>query len=562
MSVNSVFSIFFTALLVFGAQLQATEVNLCLQVYNPTLKRTVNEFRMAMVKQNLHLEVTSLKDREEFITARNQPKSDNRIAVEFENSKLKYGNDVIKDKDLITSLDHFANHYILKRIERWANDNLMAGVTIKRYSDGKSLSLIIDSPKEFSERQIDDLDLVFEQFQIDLVELFREKKVIRTTDQIETWFRMGVGRTTDEAYFSARVSRKLAGPTEVIHYSKPIIKKKLANLLYYAEYYREQISSTKELWPLLEQDFGSKKYIPSQKFFDILRKASSPSEIQTALEEHYQIKLESIDPAALFSYAEIIDLLNPKFFVVDQSVVTLSEAHNGGIVVDRKGMGSANQVATAKAVALALPSTDYLLKVRNENELHQDQHIEQISVYEDIIVTDFLSHNRKEEEKVTAEINIYRKRMETEWGAKCRGDDCVILGLPDDIQAFLNHELVKGQRIVFVSAGIAESNARSEISTHGEAIEKLFVKHFSKQISTNLRNLSLDSFTFAIHMTTKEMGKGAVSLYINPVNGLRPTPDQAATIRNCLKDALAAFNLEQKGQHKDSSYTDGMIFTF
>tara|TARA_B110001454_G_scaffold219099_1_gene249898 strand:+ start:5030 stop:6529 length:1500 start_codon:yes stop_codon:yes gene_type:complete len=483
-------------------------------------RRIAANFREFFVKENLHIEVTSQKDREEFIRADIQVARPNRIVIEFENSKLKFLNDVLNDKDLITSIDNFANQYILNQIKGWIYGHFDLGVSFKTYSDGKSLTIIIDSRQRFTDADLERIDKVFEKFQANLGEMLKSKKLFRDSDKIEEWFRMGVGRTADEAYFSARVSRKLSGPNAVKHYSNPYIQKTLTTLLFHAEYSREQLTQIPELATLLDREETTGKLIPKMELFEILRKISDQEEIRMAISENLHIEITKDHAESLSIYAEIIDLLNPKFFVVDQSVVTLENAANGGVVIDRKGMGSANQMATAIAAAKA--NTPF----------------------------EFLVYNRVEEKKVTDEINQYRQSMEKQWGAKCRGDDCVINDLKNiNVAEFLNDPLIKGQRVVFIPPGIQQSHHRSEMSTHGEAIEKLFVKQLIKAISSaDYKNL-----TFAVNFKTTNMNQGAIELLVNPLDhGI--AAETLQKIRDSFQTALIDFNASRVKLGKPSTY--------
>lgn len=478
-----------------------------------------------MVRDHLHEDVTTQIEREHFVINRNQPPHPNRIVIEFENSKLKFLNDVLNDKDLITSIDNFANAYILKQVKGWIYGHFDLGVKFKTYSDGKSLTIIIDAPREFTEHDLVRIDAVFAKFQTDLGTSLKEKKMFRDSDAVETWFRMGVGRTTDEAYFSARVSRKLYGPNQVKHYTSPLIQNKLHSLLFHAEDSRVKLAQSVELLPLMTTEPETGKSIPGQPLFEILRKASEPEAIKLAIQENLHLEISRDNAEKLSIYAEIIDLLNPKFFVVDQSVVTLANAVNGGVVIDRKGMGSANQVATAKAAARAQTAAEFLVL------------------------------NRAEEKKITDEINLYRQEMETQWGAKCRGDDCVIENSADlDIKLFLNSPLIKGQRVVFVPPGISDGHSRSEMSTHGEAIEKLFIKHLVKALSRD----ELSELSFAVDFKTVTMNTGAVNLIVNTLTGPAAT-DVNPRIRENFQKAVNDFNSDRTKQNKSSSYHVGLF---
>lgn len=490
-------------------------------------RRHTQEYRNSLVKEYLHHEVTSQKEREHFMQSGIHAIKPNRIVIEFENSRLKFLNDVLNDKDLITSIDNYANLYILHKIKRWIYKNFDFGISIKIYSDGKSLTLIVDARNRFSEEDFEHINAVFAKFQIELGQLLKSKNLFRDSDKVEDWFRMGVGRTVDEAYFSARISRKLSGPNQVKHYSNHFVQSNLGILLQHAEDSRNRMAESPQLRTFFQKEDSTGKLVPKPELFDILRKVSAPEDIQKLIKDTMNWKITKKNAELLSIYAEIIDLLNPKFFVVDQSAVTLANAVYGGIVVDRKGMGSANQVATATAAAKSSTPSEFLI------------------------------HNRLEEEKVTGEITAYRQRMESEWEAKCRGDDCVIEDSRHiDSHSFLNSDLILGQRVVFVPAGITDSHSRSEMSTHGEAIEKLFAKDLVKNVS----GAAYKNATFAIDFQTTQMNTGAINLLVNPLKGPLDIKIQKQ-IHRSFQAAVREFNSSRIKQNKPSSYHTANIVT-
>lgn len=494
-------------------------------VIRSNYQRRKSEFRKRLVDSYLHFEVTTHRQRDEFIKYRDLPSQPNRLVIEFENSRLKFLNDVLKDKDLVTALDNFSNNFILESIENWLKIS-DPKASIKKYSDGKSLTLIIEKTGNINPKDIAAINNIFDSFQEKIISSIEEKSVFRRSDNIKEWFRMGVGQTPEEAYFAVRVLRKHEGPNRAVHFSDPMISGKLRETLSKAELDRSEIEKLSNLDFLLEIEPETGKKIPNIKLFEILRKSESADDVMTGIYERFQTSIGLDEATLLLTYAQRIDLLNPKFFVVDQTVVTLAEAKNGGVVIDRKGMGSANQRASAIAAAKSQSPASFMI------------------------------YNRLEEAKVTKEISLYRKRMEEEWGARCRGDDCVIDDLDGlDISAFLNSDLIRGQRVVFIPSDIAQPQWRSEMSTHGEAIEKLLMKTLYRY----LRPPVLDTFTIAINFKTKELGHGTVDLIVNPLINGPVHPELKQTLLLSLKLSLIDFNREQKKQNKETHYISDEI---
>lgn len=535
----------------------------CLYFYNPQLRRSEvstletketlrqrsrSEFRQDLVQKYLLHEVTTQRDRELFVQHQINDKGAEKIVIEFENSKLKLLNDIVKDKDFITAIDNYANAYVLNKVEQWIKTNYPE-MTLYKYSDGKSLTVDLVSGAPLQAIHVEAINEGFASFQSEFASLLKSKKIFRDSDKTEEWFRMGVGRTSDEAYFAARISRKLSGPNRVIHFSSPAIQKKLVDLLFYADYFRAQIASSDKLRFLLEHDSVTQQKIPSLALFEILRKAGSPKTLASSFFERFQLHLEPNEVDWLFNYAEIVDLMNPKFFVVDQTVVTLANAVNGGIVVDRKGMGAANQ----RASALAALHASYEVV---SNKKLVDLSPAQLSKAAATVIEKFMKLNREQEALVTAEISLYRERMEKEWGAKCRGDDCVIEDISNiNLAVFLNSDLIRGQRVVRIPPGIALPEARSEMSTHGEAIEK----SLAKQLYKYLKRTTLEELTFAVDFKTTTLNSGKVNLIVNPLNSAISDKGLERLIHVTFELAVADFNTEQKKLLNESFYEVGSV---
>lgn len=536
---NPLLRLIFLSIFLVTSLAQGIETSHCLRFYNPkfysehrasesdalleNIRRSVKLIRKHIVEKYLQLKVTDQADRTEFMKSRNLPPAPNRLVIEFENSKLKFLNDAIKDKDLITAIDNMANSYMLRHMEKWFYRQF-EGITIKKYSDGKSLSLIIEAKENFNEHDLKNIDVVFEQFQTNLAALLKERKVFRDSDKVEDWFRMGVGQTVEQAYFAARASRNLSGPNRVVHYSDIDIQTELWNLIFHGD--RSSILKSPQLKSMMITESNSGKTIPSLDLFEILRKAKTNSALIAAAKYRFKIELSDNDATQLLLYSEIIDLLNPKFFVVDQTVVTLAEAEHGGAVIDKKGMGAKNQMASAIAVAQAKDTMD------------------------------FIARNRIEEEKVTNEINLYRERMEEIWSALCRGDDCATLDTRHlNIKDFLNHSLILGQRVVFIPAGVPHPEWRSELSTHGETQEKLFIEALKKHVDHD----TLKTMTFAIDFKTTTLGSGEVNLIVNSMPAHYPTEQTLLSIKKAFQEAISEFNREQAEQHKETSYSSSEV---
>ncbi len=120
---------------------------------------------------------------------------------------------------------------------------------------------------------------------------------------------------------------------------------------------------------------------------------------------------------------------------------------------------------------------------------------------------------------------------------------------------FLNDENILGERVVQIPPNIEREHWRSEISTHGEGIEKTL----AGQLAKHLKGTTLAELTFAIDFKTTVLSSGQVDLLVNPLNNMVLEPGVEQRIRIALSLALEEFNTEQAKQHKPTKYYAGEL---
>lgn len=518
---------FFYSLIIIFATHIAIAGDACYDFYNPINNSSAArvperyEFRKQLVSKFLHNQGTTQHDRELFLKKATEPSSANKLALEFENSKLKFLNDTFKDKDVITAVDHLAIHYVLKKIE-----DLLHGKDFQlyKYSDGKSLSIILESSKPIEMPVRISLEHEFLKFTNDFSSFLSNRYLFRSTDHPEDWFRCGVGNTPDQAYLAARFSRKMAGKNRLIDFNLKSVQADFALTLQYTRNLAHSIQNIKAIEPLLEPITDTAFQAPGQLFFEYARKAQSGDNLKKDLQMIENIELTTDDADLLFEYAELIDSLNPKYFSIDQSVVSLADASEGGITLDKKGLGALNQVGTARAVIQATNPAD------------------------------FIFFNRNEELKITQSIIEYRQKIKDLFNGSCRGDDCFIKGLPNmPISQFLSHPLVKKERIVIIPANIPNPDHRTELSTQAESAEKIF----AKTILRIMKRSAVSNLSWAVNVQSKILSSGPLGLIITQSNTL--TDNQKSMIKKIWTYSIAELN-KANGEHKmTTTYTSGDI---
>lgn len=507
---------------------KAAESEETLKYFKPKeVKVTRSPQRQSFVDKYLHAETSTYQERVDFIELTKLPKSKNRVFVDFENSQLKYLNDTIKDKDFVTSADNFYIKTMNDKLQKLAKDS-RPPLKVYRLTDGKGGGLALEG--KITPDIIKEIQRLSGETNRDVTKYLLDNKLIRQEDEPHKWFKAGIGDTLDEANQASRISRGLYGENQAYHYSDAVIQENLKPHLGQAKLFGEELASEPSIsrfMQTVETSQGPKK-VPNLEFFENLRKYPNPQDFSRVMKAKYDVDIsESLANKAL-DYAKIVDDLNPKILVADQSVVTFSDTAVGGMTMDRKGMGAMNQEATA--IALTQSSN----------------------------LDEFLKFNRVQEGVVTQKIEKEREQIKKVLGASSRGDDTVLDGSFTEKQKreILKSDVAANRRTAWTPENTPDLATKQQLNTHGEGLEKVLTDDIliSENILSRIPFEKQKNIRFGIDMKTTTLGEGKVDLLVQPVNGVTLTPSERKIIQDSFNEAVRVFNEKQKKLGHSTNY--------
>ncbi|MFN7729016.1 MAG: hypothetical protein ACK5P7_07665 [Bdellovibrio sp.] len=424
-------------------------------------------------------------------------KSDGRtLFVDIENSKMKYLNDSLRDKSLVTAITNRHKQIVLEKMDKLKAE--FPNLEILPYSDFKALRFAFREP--VPPRLKDRLGKVFtdanQEFRDELV----KSRLVRNEDLAENWFRAGVGRTADQANIASRYSRNVDGPNLVRDYADPALHGNLGQNLISVEYSRDQVQTGLMGTGLLEAVPGStNRMIPKLDVMDVVRKEKTPEAIRDALNQRYGQNLTLKQSAHLRDYLNRVDEFSPGIHVAKREVPTLTDATAGGLSADFAGMGSHNMRETARALANSRNLDEALVATRNGERT----------------VTQLFQQRMRDRQAIIRNYLEDKKNMP---GLKitCSGDDCIAT-VPRAMTTPERNELVQrlsrtdepaGMRLAFVKDGISNPGERNILAAHGEGIEKQLRRELAGKITED----KMKNVLFAVEMNGTARGEGAVRL--------------------------------------------------
>ncbi len=485
--------------------------------YNSTLERH------AVKEQLLHAQYTTEQQNLKWIetaTASKPSVAGTRKFIEIENSQLKFLNDSLKDKDLVTSLTNMHKHLTMEEFEILKKK--YPGLKFSPYSDFKSLRFAVDGPIPPGFEK--DLNQAFARIQSKYKEWALKNNLVRESDQSETWFKMGTGGLADEASSAARFARGEQTVSLGFNFNSPEVKAALTKQLETTDSKRQQLMKQLGEGPLT-QKIDDKISTLKPELFEILRKSTDAKDAAVKIEKRFGLKNFSEDVAGgMLDYARSVDQFSPSLYIGKREVASLDAAQHGGFSIDFVGMGAHNLYGTAAAMAGKSDVNAALVSVRKaEGEVTS------------------LFQERRELVKEVSEGSM-GKKLET----ICSGDDCVgITKAPltvEDKQRLINNLANRSDgaslRIAFIEAGIENTEARSQIATHGESIEK----NLRNQLEGLIEPQRLKGLLFAVDMQSKSIGTGASSLMLGTSGTLKLSDKEKKLINDTFRSAVVEFN--------------------
>lgn len=477
----------------------------------PTFSR--NEFG----NKYLYYNPTTVAQNEKWIGLAGKSSNKNSVFFDVENSQMKYLNDHIKDKNLVTSLTNYHKELTFKKIQQLVAKN--PGLEVSQYSDFKSARFAFTGkvPKDLNEQ----LKRVFHEANDEFSKTVNANKLVRSTDAPQGWFRAGIGNSADEANLAARYSRQQKN-NELQNFGSPALKKGV----------QTKINSLNGQRKGLQKELSQTSMVSGNSFdvdvFDIVRKnEGSLSDTRDALKARYGLKtLSDSTVQKMQNYVKGVDEFAPGIHISQRVVANLDQASKGGLSADIIGMGGANLKGTADALAGTSDVASALAKARAGEKAVTAKVNQQKSYFEQVI-------------KDSVEPGKLK--------SLCSGDDCVAVAVKPLVASekekivsrLANSEYAGSYRLAFVNDGVRDANVRNTLATHGESVEKIL----RKSLGTQMEPRKLKGLTFAIDMQTKQLNSGNLKLILGNSNNAKLTASERKLIESEFRQAVDKFNI-------------------
>lgn len=461
-------------------------------------RNTVNQKkRERLIKEQLNKEYTSEAQNMAWIRMADEATEQKGYRfVDIENTQIKKLNDVLDNKDLVTSMTSRHKQIIIDNMHDLKSK--YPDLEILPYTDFKSVRFAIKPP--LPKGLDDELAQIFEksntQFQNELL----SNGIVRSSDNPQSWFRGGLGDTADQANIAARISRE-SSEVKLTSYSNPETRQKLSQNLEQTEILRQKLVSSQLPKNLFESVNGGSHHIPHREVFDLSRKHPDDTAFKVALETTYKQKMDFTDIDNLRAYIDKVDGFAAGVRIGKREVATVTGADKGALAMDFTGMGAYNLRETALALTRSSNIDNALTQSRvaekNVTQMFKRRMNERIR-----IIDNYLG-----DKKQLGSLNV-----------RCSGDDCVFI-LPSKISLKEERELIQRLsrtegpsdiRLSFINQRVTNPTSRTQMANHGETLEKLTRKELMGQIPDSL----LKDLTFGVSMRGEAAGQGGVQLLI------------------------------------------------
>ncbi|MGE5086789.1 MAG: hypothetical protein ACM3MG_10845 [Bacillota bacterium] len=487
-----------------------------------------NVSRPAFIHKYLHYNPTTVKQNEEWIAVAEKGVSSKAVFIDIENSQMKFLNDTLKDKNLVTSLTNYHKSLVIKKIEALKKE--FPGLKVSEYSDFKSLRFAFDGkvPKDLQLR----LNKIFQSANDEFTSYLVRNNIIRRSDKSEAWFRAGIGGSAEQANLAARYSRQTEN--NVLH---SYTNKDLQSVM------GAKVQAIENERVKLRNSLANTSMVDGNTFdddvFDIVRKnVGDTAGTAKALSNRYGLShISNETVASLQRYVKATDEFSPGLFIAKRENANLNDAVRGGFSADIIGLGASNMKGTAEALA----------KSKNvDSAIHEA---------------------RAAEKSVTVQVNAQKSyfqeivKRSVEPGklkTVCSGDDCVAVATKP-LNASEKQKILDGIadsqysakfRFAFVNDGVKSAEVRNILSTHGEAAEKIL----RKSLGSMMEPRKLQGLTFGLDMQTEQLNQGAIKLIIGKAPGVNLSASEKTLIQNKFREAVQELNASLTRDGKASHY--------
>jgi hypothetical protein len=382
----------------------------------------------------------------------------NTVFLDIQNSKMKYMNDHLKDKNLVTAVTNARLKTMFDELHaKYPN---LAGQTIE-YDDFKSGRFGF----KFTDGKIPpgflgDLRRTMNEAEEKFIAELGEFDVVPKDSNLlppEKWFASGTGLTADEANLACRYAARTCQSN--VNFRDSQVLKNLGGRLTQSETVRGGVMKILRNTNLTER-LANGQVIPRLEVFEVYRKATSPADFARRLQESTGQSITASSAQSIMNYLKSVDEWSTGLLIVEerQSVTFAGSKHNG-VTIDVSGMGALNLRELAAAMA---GETDVMSAMPKARAAERS-------------ATEIFERNKAAIVEA-ARASLRAKGIEAD--IRVSGDDIIVLptnrALDSEALAAL-HEAVatspssSNVRISAVSAGAAGADT---LAVSGESLEK------------------------------------------------------------------------------------------
>lgn len=307
----------------------------------PTSGAAKEVAREEYLRRALTGQSTTVAQREAFAELAIKTVSDGRtVFVDFQNSFMKYLNDHLGNKNVVTAITNrrieltFERLKALKerypQLEELAYEDFKSGKQAFRFADGKV-------PPGFA----DDIKRIMGEAERDYVaELERLEILPEGLVPAERIFSVGIGPTGESANVAARYSARTG--MKNVSITDPIVRGNLERRLGQTDVLRSGTMKIFKDSPLVER-LPNGELIPSADVFEAYRKSKDAAEFGSLVRERTGVAVSAQSAQTLRQYLSMLDEWSPSLLITrPREAVTFAGSRHNGATIDISGMGALN----------------------------------------------------------------------------------------------------------------------------------------------------------------------------------------------------------------------------
>lgn len=463
-----------------------------------------------------------------------------RLFFRVENGILKYLNTVIGDKVLITSINNKYNEILFRKIEEIKKR--FPGIEFSPYQGFKEVEFmaITKDGRAIPDQLLKEVDRAFQDANKELKSHLDVNRILRASDQPETWYRAGVGRTGDMANAAARESRNDLSQNVLVNFDDPAVLAKL----------EKSVSEGRNLTEQLTREFAGSELVSvrdgvatlNADVMGLVRKYPDSAELHQALAAKYSkqsISLEQSD--RIRQIYEIQDRFSPPVRFAEREIASFTSTRGTEVGIDFVNAGGANAEGQLRALISSRNGAEMMSRSRVEFSLATDELNRKKSQFVSIAEDLAKLHNR----------SVPNGQAPMTVSVAKSGDDSVATFsevLTQEQKDWMAKEWVRRETALGRSPSSARMSIPSEavsnvvqknvLGGHGESIEK----SLRSKLIGNLSNRDLDQLLVKVEMKGHVGGTGYVDLSLAMPKGKSLTSDQILAIKRYFEKAIKDVN--------------------